>query len=196
MGFSEESEQRRCPHPFHHVKERLIPTVLDYFEQLMAHLREARKLCRPKDHSELPIDRLGGSSRGAAFSFHSRIMKQRILKKHQSPSKADGSSSPAFTADTLTIMIPIFRALHDDQEVPDKLIDLCLSTIDECPTYPLRFSLLRSLGGGLCDRSIRTGRSEDSVQAVCALKAAFGDSEECIPASDRFVTACLWAHLA
>lgn len=102
--------------------------------------------------------------------------------------------SPAISADLLTIIVPILRALHDNQEVPDKLIDLCQSTIHQYPTYPLRFSLLRSLGGGLVDRSNRTGHSEDSAQAVCALKAAF--EEESMPASDRFVTACLWARLA
>jgi CHAT domain-containing protein len=102
--------------------------------------------------------------------------------------------SPSISAGALTITVPILQAFHDDQGVPDKLIDLCQSTIDEYPTHPLRFSLLRSLGGGLFDRSTRTGRSEDNVRAVCALKAAF--EEECMPTSDRFVTACIWARLA
>lgn len=102
--------------------------------------------------------------------------------------------SPAISADTLSIIVPIVQASHDDQGVPDKLIDLCQSTIDEYPTHPLRFLLLSSLGSGLFDRSTRTGRSEDKVQAISAFRAAF--EEEYMPTSDRFVTACIWARLA
>lgn len=79
------------------------------------------------------------------------------------------------------------------EELLEKSIDICRGVLKTRPRQVSHARLFRVLGISLSFRCLLLGRLENVNETISMYRAAF---EACTNASDKFETACFWAHSA